>query len=90
MPLKDVNVNGQVKYAVRETPSLKNMFAHILGSNIRTLTKIGNNSSKPELPYASCFSDGMYRYSTNFPVAGDTEKSNIVKLVLSQIKCKYQ
>ena len=81
MPLKDVKINGQVIYAVRKSVSPKNVFAHISGSN----------SSTNDILYASCFSDGVYRYPTNFPVATDTktEKSNIVKLVLYPIKGKY-
>ena len=91
MPSKDVKINGQVKYAVRESVSLKNVFAHISGSFVRKLPENENSSSKTDILYASCFSDGVYRYPANFQVAGNTktEKSNIVKLVLNKTDGKY-
>ena len=89
MPIKDVAVNGQVKYVpIKKATSLK-MLSYSRLKGINMLWKdIRKNISIEDVLYASCFADGIYRYPTPYSTEQYTvdKSSLILKMDLFQLQ----
>ena len=87
MPKKGVKVNNQVKYIGRKSATW-NKLSNSQPLSILSKKKEDKEDLQVDIVYASCFSDGVYRYPQHFDEKTSTYDgiTNIVKLGWGRIK----